>query len=498
MVVVHSVGRDMKKELQKKSFNEITFEEFKRIFNHSFWKAFSRLPRPLLDVKNCIGSEKEVRAKTSQVREKLLKSVYDSIKERTYYPSTPEYYLIKNKGKGVARVIPVFSAKDYCVYYYCIYRLESIIAIDRVPNTYGGWSLGGRMRAIEEKELDNKKTEIDGLEAEVALWMELSTPSYSFNPNAWSKIYGDFNAKLFAASKTNIHSYYAEFDISNFYDCIRLDILERKIRQRFDKEYEDDVTLLFHFLHYWNRSLNHYNAQSVGLPQDAMNDCSRILANYYLQEYDAYISDICRKMKAGYFRYSDDQFFFADSQQDLEYLIYKATKKLVSIGLSLNQKKVRIGTASSLIKYRSFEMYDKVSSIDEERDISKIEEFIDEYFRLLDSKEILDIKNNGINLLNRALSFTRILRKLPNAKRIRLLSCYLDKKYLVDSRADQLERIYSLLITHGERAGFCGLLDELSKETFHNYFHYQVLVFYKKNHLNFDHILARIDELEKG
>ncbi len=459
----------------------IEFDEFKKIFNRSFWKSFNSLPVPLIE-------EKE--------RAALVESVYKSIKDKSYYPSTPAYYLIKNKGKGVARVVPVFTARDYCVYYYCIIRLESVIANNRVENTFGGWSLSGlNVREKEESELKSKKIEYDHFEDEMASWFDVSTPSYSFNPFAWSKIYGDFNAKLYASIKTDGHKFYAEFDISNFYDSIRLDVLERRIRQQFNKEHEDDISLLFHFLQFWNRNLNNYNSQSVGIPQDAMHDCSRILANFYLQEYDLFLSQICKTSKATYFRYSDDQFLFANSRHALEYLIFKASKRLKAIGLNFNQEKVHIGTLQDLIKYRTFETFDKIANDEDKKDINKVEAFVDDYFHLVDGGEIEKVKKKGIHILNRAL-FCRI-EDLPVAKKMRLLSGYLQDSYLLEASANQMDRIYTLLQTDKEKESLRSALMNLSEKTFHNYFHYQVLVFFRKRNIDKQSIELRIKALSQ-
>ena len=459
----------------------IEFEEFKKNFNQYFWKSFKKLPIPLCKKED---------------REFLVESVYLSIRDKSYYPSTPAYYLIKNKGMGVARVIPVFTAKDYCVYYFCILRLESLIATNRVENTFGGWSVSRLdVRDKEEKELDDKKKEYDQYENEMADWLGISTPSYSFNPGAWSKIYGDFNAKLYSSIKTDGHKYYAEFDISNFYDSIRLDLLERKILQQFDNKHEEEISLLFHFLQYWNRNLNNYNRQSVGIPQEAMNDCSRILANFYLQEYDIFLSNLCKQNDATYFRYADDQFLFADSQKKLEYLIYRASKKLKAIGLSVNQKKVQIGKIEDLVKYRTFEIFNRLANDADKQNIQKVEAFVDDYFALVDRDELSNVKKGGVHILNKALFCS--IENLRSSKKVRLLSCYLQDSYLLEASSGQLERIYFLLKEKNDREKFINQLTSLSETSFHNYFHYQVLVCFRKWRIDFAPIEKRIEKLRE-
>ena len=67
------------------------------------------------------------------------------------------------------------------------------------------------------------------------------------------------------------------------------------------------ITLLFYLLNQWNRRNTGLHPQAVGLPQDALADCSRILSNYYLQRYDKFAENVCAKAGALYFRYADDQ-----------------------------------------------------------------------------------------------------------------------------------------------------------------------------------------------
>jgi hypothetical protein len=272
-----------------------------------------------------------------------------------------------------------------------------------------------------------------------------------------------------------------------------LDILERKIRQRFDKDFEDDLNLLFYFLQHWNNKVNHYNQQAVGIPQEAMNDCSRILSNFFLQEYDLYISEECKKKKASYLRYCDDQFIFSNSKQDLEYLMYKASKKLKALGLSLNQKKVHIDTVTRLIEYRSFKAFDKIAEKNDKYDPKKVENFVDDILTILDSKPPNEIKDRGTPLLNRALFCC--IDKIDLNKKLRLLFEYTKNDYLLHADSDKFKRIYHLLSNEKEKGEFLNTLDRLSSENFHNFFHYEVLKFYSENKIENKHIQERINYL---
>ncbi|MFC1645997.1 RNA-directed DNA polymerase, partial [Candidatus Omnitrophota bacterium] len=320
--------------------------KFKKYFNRDFWRAFQNKP-PFFDL-----------PKDKKDKDSFIEGLYDEILKRKYYPSIPNCYIDRDKGRGVTRIIPVFILKDYCVYYYCIKKIEDKIAYNRVENTFGGWTLGGLMRKSENDEIEKRRRHFNRHKDFMAELHGISVSEYSFNPVAWAKAYGDLNAKLYANARLGNYKYVAELDIANYYDSIRLDILEMKIREIVNEEHADIISLLFHFLNFWNRNTNLYNKQTVGIPQDAMGDCSRILANFYLQSYDKFTFDLCKKIHCKYLRYADDQFFFSKDKNNLLFLIFKVSKKLSSLGLSVNQKKVQTRTTQELMEYRSFKIFD--------------------------------------------------------------------------------------------------------------------------------------------
>ena len=402
-------------------------KKFKQYFNHDFWRAFQDKQSFFNIPKNKI--EKDA----------FVEKLYREIEERRYYPSIPCRYIDRDKGNGVTRIVPVFTLKDYCVYYYCIKKIEDKIAYNRVENTFGGWTLGGLMRKNEDDEMGKRRKDFNHYEDFVAELYGISVSEYSFNPAAWAKAYGDLNAKLYASAKEGNFKYVAELDIANYYDSVRLDILEMRIREIVNEEHADIVSLLFHFLNYWNRNVNLYNKQTVGIPQDAMGDCSRILANFYLQPYDKIVYELCKQNNCKYLRYADDQFLFAEDKDKLHVLIFKVSKKLNSLGLSVNQKKVKIRTTEELINNRSFRIFDLLREDKDRRDKNKVEQFVDCYLGLLDKSGLANIKDNGTPLLNRAL-FCPALENIDFSKKTKLIGCYLDDDYLKNARATNLEK----------------------------------------------------------
>jgi len=459
-----------------------SLDNFKKYFNEDFWRAF-RNKQIFVDL-----------PKTNKEKDVVIAQIYKSIIDKTYYPSTPRLYINRNKGHNVTRIVPVFHLKDYCIYYYCIKILERKIAYNRIPNTFGGWTLGGLIRKSEDDEMIKRKEDFDRNENFLAEVGGISVTEFSFNPQAWSIAYGDLNSKLYASAKEKKFNYVTELDIANYYDSVRLDILEERIREAFNVKYTDIISLLFHFLNYWNRKVNGYNKQTVGIPQDAMGDCSRILANFYLQPYDKFLFDLCEKHHGKYLRYADDQFIFAESEKTLSLLIFKASEKLNCLGLSINQNKVRISQVNELIHSRSFKAFDLLKNRDDKKNKNKVEKFVDHYLKILDAKGLDNIKDKGTPLLNKAL-FCPALAKIDIAKKTKILGCYLDDGYLENIKSRNFEKIYRLL-SKKERLKFINKLDKLSKKLVHNAFHYEVLYFYSRYKIKTEQIKNRIRKLE--
>lgn len=76
----------------------------------------------------------------------------------------------------------------------------------------------------------------------------------------------------------------------------------------------DIIDLLIYFLRFWNRDFENFKTKNIGIPQDEVGDCSRVLANFYLHEYDSYLKSEAEKNGCKYVRYSDDQIIFAKNE----------------------------------------------------------------------------------------------------------------------------------------------------------------------------------------
>jgi hypothetical protein len=169
---------------------------------------------------------------------------------------------------------------------------------------------------------------------------------------AWTEAFGEFNSILFSQLDEASYSHILQFDLSNFYDSVRLDVLERWIREESEAKKGWIITLLFYLLNQWNRVNTGLHPQVVGLPQDALADCSRILANFYLQKYDRFAKRVCESFDSLYLRYADDQMILTNAPDCTESILLLLTRQLDRYGLTVNQKKVELWTSSELERNR--------------------------------------------------------------------------------------------------------------------------------------------------
>lgn len=427
----------------------ITINELKKVVDNRFWKLAEKL-QPSHTVS----------------REETLNEICKTINSGQYSPGAPTIIMEYDKGYGIVRHIPVFNMMDYSVYYFCIRKLDPVLAKRRIVNTYGGWSLGGRIREIEEKE-------------DSALYSLNYELSFSYNPQAWAKYYGEFNSKLYRQllEYKNKKNYVAvEFDLANYYDNIRLDILERKIRTDSDFHDTEILNLLFYFLNYRDKKLSNYNPHHVGLPQDAIGDCSRLLANYYIQDYDQFMHDLLKIHDGTYFRFADDQYIFCD-MNDIRNLIQTASRKLFEIGLNINQLKVHVWQLGELEKYRSFQIFDILKTLTKEDLKQKLNDFAEKTFAISKPQEL---KNRGYPLLKRLLTFDFNL--LKPEYRAQLLGRIMNEDFIFSSKGYTLSRIY-IGLRKEEKNDFINFIKNCSNKSTHNAFHYELIAFGEKANL---------------
>lgn len=437
----------------------INKESFFKLFETSFWKKLNESVIPFNDIDRITSNKYE-----------FLDKLYRKIIEYTYSPSCPRGYIMVNKGNGVTRYVPTFEREDYCVYFLCIKLLEDEIAIDRVPGSFGGWRLGNPISLKEEQE-----------------YIELLYVSgNSLNEVAWSEEWRSFQRVARVYGNHEDYEYIIKFDIANFYDTINLAVLEKKIRHSVVKSKQDFVTLLFHFLRNWNRKIEGYNLKTVGLPQDEISDCSRILANFYLQDYDSAMQTVCERTASKYIRFADDQIVFTNSKKIARQILIIASKELFKIGLNINSSKVQeFNSKNEFDTYWAFDIFDL---LEDKNNREKINNAVVKYFNYLD---------NGITFRDHS-----VLERLLNVDfqliapryRHRLISNFFDEDFLLNLESRHFLKIRNII---NDDIEFFNQLDRLIPNALFNCFLYNLRSFYKKHRkdYNLTYLDDRINEV---
>jgi hypothetical protein len=424
----------------------IDYKSFKQIFPKSFVKKLR---------------ESIVTFNPPIKKEEICKELFNEIISFTYYPGLPRDYIVFNKYNHVARIVPTFYAKDYFLYYFCLKMLEDEIAENRVDGTYGGWRLGNKIMLKEKAE---------------EYCLDTYVPN-SFNPFLWMENWQDFQRKAYQYSRPGEYRYFIYFDISSFYDHINLELLNRKIYLVAPQKKRFYVELLFHFLHNWNKKIEGYSDKIVGLPQDEIGDCSRILANFYLQDYDGFMKDLCDKNKAQYLRYADDQIIYSEDRLSGRKILFEASKYLFKIGLDINSGKVlEFDDPDKFNKYWAFQIFELFR---DKADKNKINEGI---------KLFLKWKEENINFREYSVLKKIIgldFKLIEASSKHKILSILLEKEFISDLDWWRFNKIYNQL-DGADKKDFLNILNELVDEVQFNSFHYNLRKFYQKNKLPYD------------
>lgn len=418
----------------------ITQEKLIKLVGQRFWKHIHR--------------ETELSYDTElEDRKIFLDSLYKKINKMRYSPSPPRGILVSRKENLVARFIPALTKEDYCVYFYCLKCIEPYIAENRVAGTYGGWRLGGKLRVAENTE----DSEYGG--------------DNSYNKFAWKSAWTDFQKRAYQFYKSSKFKYFIYFDIANFYDSVRLDRLEMLTREAVNKQEKQIVNLLFYFLTHWNKKYLYYERQSTGLPQDEVGDCSRILANFYLQDYDQFVRSLVKKNKSGYLRFADDQIIGSTNEKTAREILFLASKELAKIGLNLNAAKAKFFTRKEFFQYWSFDIFTLLEKSNNKENINK-------GFSIFQNRKKAGIKFKPDSVLRRLLGCD--LSKISPRTRNNLINYLLDESFLTNISGYYLGKIYNLL-NEAERKSFILKINKLSEYILFNHFHLRVLKFSKEN-----------------
>jgi len=390
-------------------------------------------------------------------REKSLKCLSETIEKMQYVPSSPRAYVVSHKQNLVVRFIPTMNRDDYCVYFFCVKSLEDEIAKNRVQGTYGGWKLGGKIRRIENTE------------------DAPSTPDGSYNRFEWMHAWTDYQKKAYRFYLNHRFNYFILFDIANFYDSVRLGRLEILIREAAQKNKTSIINLLIYFLSNWGKRDLNYERQSIGLPQDEVGDCSRILANFYLQDYDRQIHKLVSDKNGGYLRYADDQIIAAPDEKIAKEIMFFASKELAKIGLNLNANKAKF--FSNRDEFSHFWSFDIFKLLENKNSKKAIEDA----YNLFKVRKASAIEFKPDTVLKRLLSCN--LYRVSQNVRKEILELANEKQFLTNVNDYYLKKIYELM-PRNKKNNFLTRLNDLSDEVLFNQFHLRVMKFAREKKVN--------------
>mgnify|MGYP000117792765 CR=1 FL=1 len=338
-------------------------ESQQSFWRHMFKQCFVRL-----------GTDEQYRQRKS-----ILRTLEESVRNGAYATSRLHGFLTSAKPNNVARHIPVFTFQDCAVYFACVKAIDEPLAAAAIPGTFGGFTLGGakQSRELEEaKKLYDEPREavavastgvesaqlpsvaIQEIPREEDIFIELppsrtgsdlvkvdfsNVQPYgfgSFNKFGWVKSWSQY-WKLAVSTFEEAHetSWFAMFDIANFYCSIDLSKLERLLRRTCPEE-TDTIEILMYFLSTWNRDLYHYAPSTKGIPMDLIGDCSRVLANFFLTPFDSKMKVAAQIAGADYLRFADDTTLCCPTREAARDLIFDASGLLHEIGLHINVAKV--------------------------------------------------------------------------------------------------------------------------------------------------------------
>jgi len=406
-------------------------------------------------------------------KNQIIDELYSDIMNYTYSPQKPRGYIILNKHNYVSRICPTFYPKDYFLFFYCCKMLEDDIAINRVEGTYGGWTLGNPIKEIEHSE---------------QLELEVSIPLNSYNPYLWQKNWKEFQKIAYNYARQDEYKHFIKLDLANFYNRINLDLLKKQILLVVPKEKQNIVELLFCFLEGWNKIIEGFGRKTIGIPQDEISDCSRLLSNFYLQDYDLEISEFAKNNNCKYIRYADDQIIYANNKENAIKVLFHASKILNKYALDLNSGKVhQYSNREEFNRYWAFEIFDCLENIDNE---VLVRRGIDLFFTW--SKEKIDFRKDGV--IKRLFNLN--LKYLTTLERKEIFEDALNKDFLSNTDYWWMNKIYNILDDDSKR-DFLKILNELIEEVIFNSYHYNLMKFYKKNHIIYDekHLSERILEI---
>ena len=397
----------------------------------------------------------------------IILNLYKELKNYEYRTDVIDEKLFTYKTNNVARIIPILSVKDELLYYFVCKMLEDEIAVNRTENTYGGWRIGNKIKIEEDAEIEYVYK--------------------SYNPTLWNENWKEFQNILFNKIQTlDDNDMVLKLDIANFYDNINLSLLEKKLLVSVPVEKLEFINMLMYFLRNWNLKNDRYHLKSVGITQNEFGDQSRLLANFYLQNYDKIVKQICDIWNAVYIRYADDQIIILKENEKLNNIMYVISRELNALGLNLNASKVKKYNKETIQILYGIPVF---KLIDEQ----KYDEAVNKFFEFYNRE---DVDFNYTSSLKRFLNIG--LDKFNMSNRNKLKSIITEYQFVRETNEYYMRKIYNNLLKE-ERGDFIELIYKISKETTYNAFHYNAINFLNRINVtdNIDEIILKIREIKE-
>lgn len=318
--------------------------ELAAICDKSFWKhiTVNSLVR--------LGDRKDFLS-----RKKLSNEVLTRVANGAFTPGNVGYLSVE-KANGVPRFVPVLDRDTVLVYFACVSEIDSDCAELSVDGTYGAWTLGGERRRKEESRFAaaiaaESSTKVNqgrvavsnGTKAELSVDDSdiLSGPASPYNKHAWLREWQNYwkAVALLHGQSGKPNGYFISFDIANFYDSIDVALLLNELRSAVPGK-TLALNLLHKILRGWRADAN-YAERGVGIPMDLVGDMSRVLANFFLVEFDRKFSEYAGHQGLSYLRWADDMLVYVPDERKAGDVVYEAGRLLHARGLNLNAAKIR-------------------------------------------------------------------------------------------------------------------------------------------------------------
>lgn len=413
-------------------------EMFMGTFSSSFYKKV--LKESLISFKNDI---------TKKEAQEMMKNAYLDLINYNYNISVPQEYIYLLKNKYVARIIPVFTIQDESIYFYLCKQIEDYITDNRIEGTFGGWRIGNTIKMQEDD--------------------ELFYVINSYDPSLQLKNWKEFQIYIYTNINKFKFKYALKLDIANFYDSIDINILSRKLYRKCDKSKYSYVELIVYLLKYWNKRFSCYNENNIGIPQNEFGDQSRLLANFYLNDYDYVMHQECINNDAMYTRFADDQVILFNDEDSINKIVLICNEELRKLGLNLNAGKVKKFTSDNLKRYYLFDIIDGLDKKEFDKSCNAFFELYEnDYFVRSDTffRRCLTLGLNNFSLSNRAKIVSEVTKEA----------------FILGCNYNHLTSIYKNL-NNEEKEMFIIELKRLFKQVKLNGFRYIVITFLKKNNL---------------